>query len=529
VRRDRAAVARDEDIDPAGEHSSALSLPRRLLDAVRKPPDVKLVLLAVPIGLVSGLVAVVLYGGIDLGTHWLLGSLGYHPATIAGDRGGFHPTSGPAPWAKWFIPLLTAAGAFVATVIVYRVAPETRGHGTDNAISAINRAPTEMRARALPVRLIASALTIGSGGSGGTEGPTAQMAATTASVITKALKLDYRRARILVTAGLASGVGAIFRAPLGGAVLGTELLFRDDADPALFTPSLAASFTAYGVFGAFYGFSPMFGHVTGLGLQLSVQLVAFPLVGVGAGLLARLFCWGFYAVAGWFDCWRGPRPLRAAFGGLAVGAIGLYIPGVLGTGYGTIQDVLSAQHVLGLSLVMLFMMPFAKLMATALTVGSGGSGGVFGPAMVIGATAGAAMWRVLEPHGLAPTSPASLVIVGIAACLGAASHAPVAITLIAVETCDSFWLLGPTVIAVLPAVLIVGRKTLYMSQSTTVAALEAEIAAQPRAGPVTINRKRAKRREKILPETRSQPLPTAPAGVNAAAENARLTGTPTEM
>jgi chloride channel protein, CIC family len=470
------AVARDPNADiTAGSRQGVIN---RIARSVSGVPDGKLICLAILIGAVSGGVAIALYAGVGFGTHVLVGSLGYHPATVAGDKGGFHPASGPAHWARWLLPLLTAAGALVATTIVYLIAPETHGHGTDNAIKAINTAPSEIRARAAPIRLIASVLTIGSGGSGGTEGPVAQMAATTASVIAKWLQLDYRRARMMVTAGLAAGVGAIFRAPLGGAMLGVEILFRDDADPVMLVPSMVASFAAYLVFGTAYGFSPMFGHVTGINIQLSLQLVAFPLVGLCAGVLARLFCWGFYALVDWFATWTIPRPLRAACAGLAVGVIGLYVPGVLGTGYGTIQEVLSPQHVLSLSILVLIAMPLAKVAATALTVGSGGSAGVFGPGMVIGATAGAALWRLLHPLGLAPSSPAALVIIGMAACLGAASHAPVAITLIAAEACGNISLVEPAVIAVPIAVLVVGRRTLYQSQPATRAALDEELTAR---------------------------------------------------
>jgi CIC family chloride channel protein len=411
-------------------------------------------------------VAVLLYGGVALGTHWMLSPFGYHPATIAADKGGFQPTTWTAGWKKWLIPLVTAAGALVATTIVYWIAPETHGHGTDNAINSINTAPAGIRGRALPVRLVATAATIGSGGSGGTEGPTAQMAATTASLVARWTRLDYEQARVTVTAGLAAGVGAIFRAPLGGAMLGVELLFRDDSDPGMLVPSTISSFVAYLVFGRVFGYSPMFGHVAGLTWQLSLQLVAFPVLGICAGALARLFCVVFYRLAGWFERWKGPRPLRAAAAGLAVGLIGLGVPGVLGTGYGTIQDLLAAPRVLGLSIALLLFMPFAKLLATSLTVGSGASGGVFGPGMVIGATAGAAVWRLLEPLGLAPASPAPLVIIGIAACLGAASHAPIAITLIAAETCGSMSLIEPAVIALPLAIMVTGRRTLYMSQPT---------------------------------------------------------------
>ena len=375
------------------------------------------------------------------------------------------------------------AGALIAAVFVYRVAPETHGHGTDVAIQSINTAPRRIRLRSWPVRLIGSAITIGSGGSGGSEGPTAQMSAAIASQAARWMKLDEADARKAVTAGLASGVGAIFRAPLGGAMLGVELLFRDDADPGMLVPSMIASFVAYLEFGAVFGFTPMFGHQLGFAMAFSTQLLAFPVLGICAGLLAKLYCWFFYAASDWFAKLRGPRPLRVGAAGLAVGFLGLVVPGVLGTGYGTIQDVMSPDRVAHLSLLLLLAMPLAKLLATSLSVGSGGSGGVFGPGLVIGATAGAALWRIAEPLGWAPSSPAPLVIVGMAACLGAAARAPIAITLIAIETTGNFSLLAPATIAVPLAVIIVGKQTLYRSQPETRAALADAIGKRPQGAP----------------------------------------------
>jgi len=415
-------------------------------------------------GAVSGAMAIAFYFCVDLATRWLLGSAGYHPATFAAQPGGFHVASGFS-W-PWLIPLLTGAVAFAAAVLVYRTAPETVGHGTDVAIRAINNAPTGMRLRAMPVKMIASAATIGAGGSAGSEGPTAQMAATTASAIARLLRLDYRDARTLVTAGLAAGVGAIFRAPLGGAMLGVELLFRRDRELAMLVPSLIASIVAYAEFGAVYGYAPMFGHVPGMGLTLSAQLVLFPVLGAACGLLARGYAKAFYWTEGLFGRLRIWRPLRVGAGGVLAGALGLAVPGVLGTGYGTIQYVFSGDRVMSLSLLVLIAMPFAKIVGTSLTVGSGGSGGVFGPGMVAGATMGALLWRlaVLAGIGVAPASPALLAAVGMAACLGAAIRAPVAITLIAAETTRSLWVLPAALLAVPIAVAFMGGESLYHAQ-----------------------------------------------------------------
>ena len=430
-------------------------------------PVPKWITLGVVIGAVSGGMAIAFYGSVEWCTRWLLGSLGgYYPATIAASPGGFHPASGFT--RMWAIPLLAAAGALIAAVLVYRAAPETAGHGTDIAIRAINTDPAGMRLRAMPVKMIASAITIGSGGSGGSEGPTAQMAATSASFIARVLGLEYEQARTVVTAGVAAAVGAIFRAPAGGALLGVELLFRKDRELAMLIPALIASAVAYVEFSVVYGWMPMFGHVPGMAVTAPAQLLIFPLLGLVCGGLARLYAVTFYGVERLFGGWRKLwRPLRPGAGGLLTGALGLAVPGVLGTGYGTIQDVLSPQRVLHLSLVVLLAMPLAKILGTSLSIGSGASGGVFGPGMVVGATAGAALWRLAEmagAHAVVPASPALLAAVGMAACLGAAARSPFAITVIAAETCSSGWVLAAALLAVPVAVKLMGSDTLYRAQ-----------------------------------------------------------------
>lgn len=465
-------------------------------------PAPKWIPLSAGIGAVSGLMAIAFYGSVEISTRWLLGTAGYFPATVAGDAGGFHLAS--AFSRMWAIPLMVAGGAFVAAVLVFWVAPETEGHGTDVAIRAINNAPASMRIRAMPIKMIASAITIGAGGSGGSEGPTAQMAATSASWLASRLRLDYSDARVAVTAGLAAGVGAIFRAPLGGAALGVELLFRKDRELAMAVPSLIASLVAYAEFGAVYGFTPMFGHIAGMQLDLSAGLLVFPVLGLCCGLLARLYSATFYGISRLSAKWKVWRPVRPGVGGLMTGGLGLLVPGVLGTGYGTIQYVMSPQRVLHLSLIVLIAMPFAKILATSMSIGSGGSGGVFGPGMVVGATAGALMWR-LAPHSLVPSSPALLVAVGMAACLGAAAHAPTAIILIAAETCASPWVLVAALLTVPVAVAVMGSDSLYRSQPTNRAQLAAEREKpRPSISPPNLPQSEPSARQKAL--RAAQPL-----------------------
>ena len=216
----------------------------RALSGVRTAPYLrKWLILGTLIGVVAGLGAVVFYDGLKLATHLLLTDIGgYVPASTAGE-GGFHPASGFArPWA---IPLVVGGGGLAAGLLVFGLAPEAEGHGTDAAIKAVHTNPKGVRPRVIAVKLVASAITIGSGGSGGREGPTAQISSGFGSVLARTLNLTPSDSRICVAAGIASGIGAIFRAPFGGALLGVELLYVNDVEIDAFIPSLVATVVGY--------------------------------------------------------------------------------------------------------------------------------------------------------------------------------------------------------------------------------------------------------------------------------------------
>ena len=195
----------------------------------------KWAILGVMIGVVAGLGAVVFVHAIRL-CSWLFLDLigGYVPPSSVGE-GNSLGSSFARPWA---VPLAVGLGGLISGLLVARFAPEAEGHGTDAAIEAVHHNPRGMRARASVVKIVASAVTIGSGGSAGREGPTAQISAGFASMLARRLDLTPNDARIAVTAGIGSGIGAIFRAPLGGAVLGAELLYRDDIEAEAIYPDV---------------------------------------------------------------------------------------------------------------------------------------------------------------------------------------------------------------------------------------------------------------------------------------------------
>ncbi len=441
--------------------------PRRLLAAVRSRLRSseylrKWILLGALIGLISGVGAIAFFAALDLATRVFLGLLaGFTPASPFGE-GAAPITSATRPWA---VPLVLGLGGLIAGTIVFKFAPEAEGHGTDAAIAAIHHDPRGIRSRIPLVKLIASAITIGSGGSGGREGPTAQIGAGFGSYLARLLDLDARDARIAVSCGMGAGIGAIFRAPLGGAVLAAEIPYREDVESDALVPAFVASIVAFSVFGAVEGFAPIFGQVAGAGFTDARQLGYYALIGLACGLVGRLYITSFYGFTRWIGGWRLPRALRPAVAGVVVGAIGLALPGVLGTGYGWVQAGLDRTTLLGLPLWVVVALPFARILATSLSIGSGGSGGVFGPGMVIGGLLGAGIWRLLEPiaPGL-PIDPSPFVIVGMMALFGSIAHAPLAVMLMVAEMTDSLAMLGPAMLAIGIATLVVGDRSIYSEQ-----------------------------------------------------------------
>jgi CIC family chloride channel protein len=439
----------------------------RALAGVRSAPYLrKWLILGALIGVVAGLGAVVFYDGLRLATHVLLTDVGgYTPASTAGE-GGAHAASGfSRPWA---IPLVVAGGGLAAGLLVFGLAPEAEGHGTDAAIKAVHGNPKGVRPRVIAVKLVASALTIGSGGSGGREGPTAQISSGFGSVLARALNLTPADARICVASGIASGIGAIFRAPFGGALLGVELIYTNDVEFEALIPSVVATVVGYAVFGAVTGsFSPIFGEHAGAQVSHAWELALFVVVGVVCGLVGKLYTVSFYWLTDRFNAWRIPRWVKPAAAGLVVGAIGLAIPGVLGTGYGEVQAELDLHQLLSMPLWVVLVLPLAKLLATGLSIGSGGSGGIFGPGMVIGGATGAALWRLGHLAGMGGHDQVAFVIVGMAACFGAIAHAPISVLLMVAEMTGSLALLPPAMVAIAFAALVVGDTTIYRSQLRT--------------------------------------------------------------
>src|SRR5436309_722498 len=423
----------------------------------------KWLLISTLIGLVAGIGAIAFYAAIHFATGAFLGRLvGYLPPDPAGEG----KTTVMPFWSAarpWLLPVVTTLGGLVAGIIVFSLAPEAEGHGTDAAIHAFHQGKS-IRARIPLIKLVASAITIGTGGSAGREGPAAQISAGFGSLLGTLLHLDTQDRRIAIATGIGAGIGAIFRAPLGGALLAAEILYKHDLEVGAIIPALMASIIGYSVFGLWSGWNPIFATSGNLAFTSPPQLLYYVLLGILCGLMGLLYARGFYGITHVFHRLPLPNWVKPGIGGLLVGLIGLVLPQALGMGYGWVQ-VSMGPGLLSLPLWVILALPFAKILTTGLSIGSGGSGGIFGPGMVIGAMVGATVWRLCY-HVLpgVPDTPGPFVIVGMMALFGGIAHAPLAVMLMVAEMTGNLSMLAPAMIAVGISSIVVGDATIYTSQ-----------------------------------------------------------------
>ena len=426
------------------------------------------------IGTVAGLGAIAFSLAITWATHVFLGGLvGYQPPNPLGEGGGgnLSPLLNIEQHPLFLLlPLVVGLGGLLSGLIVFTFAPEAEGHGTDAAIAAFHYEEGRVRARIPFIKLLASAITIGSGGSGGREGPTAQISAGVGSLLARWLGLAVADRRIALAAGIGAGIGAIFRAPLGGALIGAEVLYTQDLEIEAIIPALIASIIGYAIYGAWAGWSPIFGNQTQDTFNNPLQLVYYALLGVICGGVGILYARVFHGMTGIFRRVSLSRHLlwiKPTVGGVLVGLMGLAIPQALGMGYGWVQASMGPM-LLSMPLWLVLALPFAKILSTSLSIGSGGSGGIFGPGMVIGSMVGAGVWRLAFQHlpGI-PVTPAPFVIVAMMALFGGIAHAPLAVMLMVAEMTGNLSLLAPAMVAVGLASIVVGKNTIYTSQLET--------------------------------------------------------------
>ncbi len=421
---------------------------------------------AILIGIAAGVASIAFFSAITWATRLFLG-LGaeFVPPAPIGEGETFITEVG----RRWIIPVITTIGGLISGLIVYKFAPEAEGHGTDAAIDAFHHKEGIIRPRIPLIKLIASAVTIGSGGSAGREGPTAQITAGCGSLVGRLFKFNAHDRRLAVAVGIGAGIGSIFKAPLGGAILSAEILYMQGFEVEALVPSFISTIIGYSIFASWQGFTPIFGEHVSPAFHDPQTLLSYAILGVFCGLIGMLYTRTFYRVRDLFRRLKVSNYYKPAIGGLVTGLIGLALPQVLGTGYGWLQLAMIPGAI---PVIIMIGLVFAKIVATSFSIGSGGSGGVFAPGLVTGGMLAATLWAVGSNFvgTYLPTSPAPFVVVGMMALFGAVAHAPIAVIIMVSEMSGTYTILAPAMIATGLAWAIVGTNRIYESQVSTPAA-----------------------------------------------------------
>lgn len=357
-----------------------------------------------------------------------------------------------ASWLGWLGPsaviILPALGGLLVGPFIARFAPEARGHGVPEVMSAVATRGGRIAGRVAVVKIIASAISIGSGGSAGQEGPMVQIGAATASAAGKRFGVPPHHMRTFVACGAAGGLAAVFNAPIGGAIFALEVITGEltPAFGAVILASVSATVVSRSLFGNFPSFV-----VPRYDLVSNSELVFYLILGVLAGLVSVAFIRTLYAFEHRFDGWEFPQRLKPVVGGLMLGIIGRFFPQLFGTGSDTIQ---AATWGTMAPLLLLALIPL-KMIATSVTLASGGSGGVFGPSMYVGAMLGGAFgWAV---HTLFPTMTAgsgAYALVGIGGVVGGTALAPLTAIILLFEMTDDYRIILPMMLVTALSVMV---------------------------------------------------------------------------
>jgi CIC family chloride channel protein len=356
--------------------------------------------------------------------------------------------SGHLPWlGLGFLVLIPAAGGLVYGPLIYRFAREARGHGVPEVMIAVAGNGGRIRPQVSIIKALASALCIGAGGSVGREGPIVQIGSAMASSLGQWVRVPESRLRILVACGAAGGISATFNAPVTGVFFGVEIILREFSVDGLFTVMLAAmiaDITAE----PFLGSGPFLsGFPAGITLHHPRNYLLIAVLAVLAALIGLAFKTVLYKTEDLCDRLWGSRPewARPAVGGLLLGALLLAVPQLYGVGYPVMYKTTAG----GYALWFVLLLAFGKIAATSLSIGIGGSGGVFAPSLFIGVTSGMAFGDIAHHlFGPAAGQPVLYAVVAMGAVFASAARAPLTALASVVEMTGDFSLTLPVMLAV---------------------------------------------------------------------------------
>jgi chloride channel protein, CIC family len=452
------------------------------------PLDLRLVgrmlLHAAAVGVAAGLVGAFFFGGLE----WLQRAIleefaGYIPLRAQGETFAAPSDWTPAHFRPWLLVFLPAVGGLLCGAIARHI-PEVRGGGGDATIEAFHHKGGVFRFRVIWAKVLASWATLGTGGAGGREGPTMMIGGALGSMVGRWLDVSARERRILLVAGVAAGIAAVFRTPLGAALLAVEFLYRDGFESDALIPSVLSSVVAYSVVISIFGESTLFAHALRYPFVPS-HLPLFVLLALVVSLGAAVFVSVLRRIRRFFDHSQLPLWARPAVGGLLLGVVATPLIillgrkvgaegqglGILGGGYGAVQMAISGSRWLpdgweGAEILAL--LALTKILAAALTLGSGGSAGDFAPSLAVGGLLGGAFGRAAQLLLQDPRiDPGAFALVGMGAFYGGIAHTPLSALVLVCEMAGNYDLLVPLMLTLGIAYVALRNRSLYEAQVPT--------------------------------------------------------------
>jgi len=409
------------------------------LNLVTLSEERTLMMLAVVVGLTSGVSAFAFKHMIDGVYHFCCGAEGPSANLFSGH------------WYRVFLP---AIGGLLCGLFIYFFAREAKEHGVPEAIYTLRRRGGRTRSRVVFVKSVASAFTIGTGGSAGAEGPIIQIGAAVGSSIGQLFNVSPAYLKTLAAAGAAGGLAAVFNAPIAAVIFAMEVLLREFATQAfsmVVISSVIASVTSHLLLG-----DNTFLPTHPFGIQHPAELGLYFVLGVIAAFLATGFIKLLLRVEEFFSAWKKPPdPIKAMIGGLIVGVMGLFVPMILGAGHFELTSVLSPDHDPNQwPMLLLLLLVFGKMIATSITLGSGGSGGDLMPSLYIGAMTGSLFGRLA--HGIFPgiAPEGAYALVGMALIFSVVASAPFTAIVMMFEITQDYRIVLPLMFSVTIAMIV---------------------------------------------------------------------------
>jgi len=411
---------------------------QNLVDRAKLTEHTFVLIIAVIIGIVGGYGAVFIQHSIHLFQELLWGA-----------SFNLEMLESVAWYYKMLIPLM---GGIVVGLVIRFVAKEAKGHGVPEVMEAIALRNGIIRARVVLAKLFASSFYIAAGGSVGREGPVVQIGSAVGSTIGQFLKVNPKRMRTFVACGAASGIAAAFNAPIAGALFALEIILGDFA-VAQFSPIVISSVMATVVSRSYLGDFPAF-SIPSYSLESPLELINYVVLGFLCGFVAIAFIKVLYFSEDFFDGIEIPDYVKGAIGGVMIGGMGVFFPEIFGVGYDSLQMALESSMLWKIGLILLLV----KIIATSISLGSGGSGGIFAPSLFLGAMLGAFFGGIINiffPEWTADSGAYALVAMG--GVVGAATHGPIAAILIIFELSGDYKIILPLMITTIIATLVAQR------------------------------------------------------------------------